>query len=301
MIDFTEIDYKSDGWELFARDYLVESGFFIDSTVNRGPDQGKDMLVIEHLRGLVGKYQMRWLVSCKHFAKSKKSVSETEEQNILERIKHFQADGFIGFYSTLAATGLSSRLDALKKNGEVEDFRIFDGKLIENALVTVGYSHLMMRYFPKSYEIVKPLHLITSQYEPLSCEVCGKDLLRKLMVTENAGNLVYVEDMAAGPPTKYYAVYAVCRGECDDVIQDRAKAMKRMTGWKSLQDLIIPVEFLRYVLTTVNRIRDGNDVYTDEAYAQEKAIMISLAQKVLRMTTERERDRFAELVSTPIY
>ncbi len=45
----------------------------------------------------------------------------------------------------------------------------------------------------------------------------------------------------------------------------------------------------------MNRIRDGNDVYTDEAFRKEKAILIALAQKVLRHTTEGERERFREL------
>src|SRR5262245_57290916 len=118
MIDFTEIPHDSDGWELFARDFLVERGVYIDWTVDRGADQGKDMVAVEQLKGSLGRYRMRWLVSCKHFATSGRSVSATDEQNVLDRIKEFKADGFIGFYSTLASAGLNTRLRALRDNGD---------------------------------------------------------------------------------------------------------------------------------------------------------------------------------------
>ena len=70
-----------------------------------------------------------------------------------------------------------------------------------------------------------------------------------------------------------------------------------MSGWASISDLVIPIEFLRYVLATMNRIRDGKDIYTDEAFKKEKTILIALAQRVLRATTEGERARFKELMS----
>jgi len=46
MIDYTEIPYDSDLWELFARDFLTEFGFHIETPPDRGPDAGKDLLVI---------------------------------------------------------------------------------------------------------------------------------------------------------------------------------------------------------------------------------------------------------------
>jgi hypothetical protein len=92
MIDFTEITYDSDDWELFARDFLAEIGFTIESPPDRGPDQGKDMLVLETVSGKLHHYTFRWLVSCKHFATSGKAVNESkDEPNILERMRAFQA------------------------------------------------------------------------------------------------------------------------------------------------------------------------------------------------------------------
>lgn len=105
MIDFTEIQ-NGEVWELFARDFLEAYGFYIESPPSRGADDGKDMLVTERLGGRLGTYEFKWLVSCKHKATSQRSVSEQDEQNILERLRAFGADGFIGFYSTIASSGL---------------------------------------------------------------------------------------------------------------------------------------------------------------------------------------------------
>src|SRR5687768_8219253 len=96
----------------------------------------------EELSGILGRYRFKWLVSCKHNAVSGISVSETEEPNILERVESFAADGFIGFYSTVPSAGLNTRLNALRNNESIKDFRIFDHKLIESYLVSVGFSTL---------------------------------------------------------------------------------------------------------------------------------------------------------------
>ena len=56
------------------------------------------MIISETIQGKLSTTQFRWLVSCKNFAKSGKSVNEnSDEQNILERCKSICADGFIGF------------------------------------------------------------------------------------------------------------------------------------------------------------------------------------------------------------
>ncbi|QDT23524.1 restriction endonuclease [Gimesia chilikensis] len=294
MIDYTEIDFRTDGWEQFARDFLVTRGFFIESTVDRGPDHGKDLLVTENLKGNLSSYQFRWLVSCKHNATSGKSVSEDDEPNILERLKHFKADGFIGFYSTLASSGLNSRLQALRENKEIKDYSIFDGRLIENLLMTTGYSPLMLQYFPNSYKNIRPLHLILDEYQPLKCKVCGKDLLMELYLKEHVGNLVH-----AKVGSEFHEAYVVCKVECDEVAEKQQHALERITQWADLDDLVMPIEFLRHIFTMVNRIRSGQDRYTDEAFDQAKNILISLAQRVLRHTTAEERQRFVELSQIP--
>jgi hypothetical protein len=299
MIDFKEIRNDDDTWELFTRDFLSELGFYIESPPSRGPDGGKDLLVTETIKGNIHRSEFRWLVSCKHYAHTSRSVNENDhEKNILERVKSFKADGFIGFYSTLASSGLGNRLNALKESKDIKDFDIFDGRKIVNYLITVGYSHLLMRYFPESYKSVKPLELVSDKYEPLPCLECGKDLLKELYKSEYNANIVYAYKYISGQPNKYEKVYCCCKA-CDGILQKKMRCMGFTTSWSDISDITMPVEFLRYIFATMNRIRYGNDIYTDDAYKEEKAILIALSQKVLRSTTIKERERFNLLRSLP--
>ena len=51
MIDFKEIPADGEVWEMFARDFLAETGFQIETPPDRGADGGKDLLVTERLVG----------------------------------------------------------------------------------------------------------------------------------------------------------------------------------------------------------------------------------------------------------
>ena len=51
MIDFKEIEQDGELWELFARDFLQQIGYYVETTVDRGPDGKKDLIVSEHLKG----------------------------------------------------------------------------------------------------------------------------------------------------------------------------------------------------------------------------------------------------------
>ena len=51
MIDFKEIHQDGEVWELFSRDFLTEIGFYVESSVDRGPDGKKDLIISEQLKG----------------------------------------------------------------------------------------------------------------------------------------------------------------------------------------------------------------------------------------------------------
>ncbi len=68
-------------------------------------------------------------------------------------------------------------------------------------------------------------------------------------------------------------------------------------GWNDVSDLVIPMAYINYLFDTMNRIRMGLYVFTDDAYEKYKKILIALSQKVLRYTTEIEKERFLELLS----
>ena len=296
MINYKEIS-TSDYWEMFARDFLQKLGFQIESPPDRGPDGGKDILAIEEIQGALYKGRMRWLVSCKHFANSGNSVSERDEPNILERLASFKAQGFIGFYSTIPSSSLNARLRQLKENNKIREYRIFDNKLIENYLITPGFSRLMFRYFPESYKKIKPLHLITSNYEALKCDYCGKDLLMSLFQEEYASLIAFVEKYNSEKNVSYIKdIYCACKGECDRTLRFDAQSKGYITMWADISDLVIPIEFLRFIFGRMEGLRNGSEVYSDVAYKKLIKIIITLAQKVLRFTTEEERQRVIELL-----
>jgi hypothetical protein len=298
MINFTEIQ-DSEAWELFARDFLSEIGFYIESSPDRGADAGKDMLASEELSGKLGKYRFRWLVSCKHNATSGRAVNENDEQNIIERVKSFEADGFIGFYSTVPSAALNTRLRSLQVRGEIRDFRMFDHQLIENYLIRVGYSNLVMRYFPESYKLLRPLHQVSSDYIALACKVCGKDLLEQLYHEEYGGLVGFVQAPVddENPDRLIEEVYWACKGQCDQIIERRLERSHKFTTWDDISDLVIPIYFLRFIFSVQNSIYHGNKRFSEKAFEQLKEFIAALAQKVLRETTPKERERVGELIS----
>jgi hypothetical protein len=143
LIDFKEIPKANTGngdqdtFELFARDFLKIIGYTVIEEPARGADGGKDLIVLEKRVGVGGESYVRWLVSCKHFAhnhkgKIGKSVTPNDEQNISDRVKSKNCDGFIGFYSTIPSEGLMNILKGLSpKIGH----QVFDWNKIESLIV----------------------------------------------------------------------------------------------------------------------------------------------------------------------
>lgn len=165
MINFNEIplansgEGNQDSFELFARDFLKQSGYKIISEPSRGPDGGIDILLEEQRDGNSGQTTIiRWLVSCKHYSHSGQSITPSIEKNIVDRVKAADCHGFIGFYSTISSTGLNERLQALLISSGIS-YIVFDSKKIESEIL--GYTSMeliFMRYFPESYKKWKELY-----------------------------------------------------------------------------------------------------------------------------------------------
>jgi len=141
IVDFGEItpgnltNGKQDDFELFARAFLEEQGCEIIRDVARGADGGVDLVVVEPLKGVSSKVKLgiTWLVSVKHKHHSGKSVSPTDELNILERVRSNNCDGFMGFYSTLPSTNLGKLKDTINEiYWKIYDWRSIEKELIKN-------------------------------------------------------------------------------------------------------------------------------------------------------------------------
>lgn len=170
LINFKEIprantgEGNQDTFELFARDLLTEIGYQVIEEPARGADSGKDLIIQEKRTGIGGETDFRWLVSCKHFAHNNKgkkgqSVTPADEENILDRVKSKNCDGFIGFYSTVASESLMNTFRGLSRQ---IGYQTFDSEKIESLIV--GYrerENLFLRYFPNSYKVWKDLYYYT--------------------------------------------------------------------------------------------------------------------------------------------
>jgi hypothetical protein len=143
---------EQDTFELFARDFLELFGFKALSGPDRGADLGRDLIVQETRTGVAGETIVRWLVSCKHKAHSGQSVGLSDESDILDRVQIHNCSGFIGCYSTIPASSLTQKLEALKTNTPSFDFQIFDREKIESIILSTGPGQgIAQRYFPSSY------------------------------------------------------------------------------------------------------------------------------------------------------
>lgn len=154
-INFKEIPQANTGegnqdtFELLARDFLFVLGYKIEEGPSRGPDGGKDLIVLEPMSGILSSTNRKWLVSCKHFAHSGKSVGTNDEVDIIVRVEKSSCDGFMAFYSTIPSSTLQDTLTKLKDRMAIE---VLDGAKIEHFLVNdQNLEKVAARYFPVSY------------------------------------------------------------------------------------------------------------------------------------------------------
>lgn len=305
-IDFKEIPEahlgsgKQDTWELLSSDLLELIGYKIIERPSRGADGGKDLVVEETRKGIAGTTKVRWLVSCKHFAHSGKSVGVSEEANILDRVSAKNCQGFIGFYSTLPSSALATRLKELESKIETQ---IFDRERIEGHLLANDRgTRLAERYVPDSFQSWKtrnpcPVNLFGHK-EPLACDFCGADLLRPepggilalwRLFGDNQQNGVYVD------------AHKSCKGRCDSMLQGRIRAehgSQLSDGWLELSDLCVPLLFIDRVMATLNGLQSG-DKWSEQAFMKLKHVLIHTYQHNIREASPEEQTLIQDLLQTP--
>ncbi|QPQ30418.1 restriction endonuclease [Lysinibacillus sp. JNUCC 51] len=313
VLDFLEIAQankptgKQDTFELFARDFFKMLGFEILEGPDRGQDGGRDLILLEKRPGIIGNTEVRWMVSCKHKAHSGKSVTDSDEQDISDRLTAHNASGFIGFYSTVISSPLGRKLEALKLRGY--EVLIFDNERIETQLLENSKGKdIARRYFIKSFTKWEsfqnePANLF-NEYEPLRCKYCEKDLLDRKIIDESI--IVFVEDIKFSEEnnyekSKYVDIYFSCKGRCDSVLEHHYLQQNCITKWEDISDIIIPNKYLSWNMAVLNRVRDGEDVYTDEAFSKLKQFILKVSQLVVKNRSEEQTERLRQLASIPSY
>ena len=302
LLDFKEIAQANlanglqDTFELFARDFFMMLGFQIKEGPDRGQDGGRDLIISEKREGILGDTEIDWLVSCKHKAHSGKAVLDNDEIDIKGRVEVHGTKGFIGFYSTIISSPLTRKLDGLKRHFDV---KVFDRELIEKILLENPKGKIIAkRYFPISFskweeDHPKPANIF-SEYIPLSCHYCGKDLL-----PQGDGIIVFKEDRKIDT---YVAFLWCCKGKCDRNLKKKYNAMGFLdAGWEDISDILIPGKYLSWNIAILNRIQGGIDKYNDEAFESLKQFILRASQMVLKSQNEEQIRRLMDLSTIPDY
>lgn len=309
ILDFKEIPeaHKASGlqdtFELFSRDFLSFMGYKIITDPDRGADGGVDLIVEEKRTGVGGETNIKWLVSCKHKAFSGNSVSPTDDANIRDRVEAKGCHGFIGFYSTLASTGLSTILEGIK--GKLE-YQVFDKEKIEGQLLHSAKGlEIAERYFPISlseWRTEKPQPAkIFIEKPSLQCKVCEKELLEQ---DDNGVITLWHRKRKDYEKEKEHIdhVFWTCRGRCDSILAQsiRSQNSQLVDGWEDISDVMIPIIFLKWVMSTMNEQRNGV-VYSDEAFESLKDFILQVSPYVFRHLTAKETERVKSLSMIPSY
>lgn len=303
ILDFKEIPKAheanglQDTFELFSRDFLSFMGYKIITDPDRGADGGVDLIVEEKRTGVGGETNIKWLISCKHKIFSGKSVSPTDDANIRDRVEANKCQGFVGFYSTLASSGLSKNLEGMKDKFE---YQIFDKEKIEGQLLYSSEGlKIAERYFPISiqeWKKPKPIKIFNSETS-IKCENCKKELLEM----DTKGIIVIWQDYTRKKEegkTFYEKIYPCCKGYCDRKLKMKFKQVGWLDSWKGISDIIIPTGYLKLFISFTNGIHGGKQ-YSDEAYIEMRYLMLNIFPYISRELTTKEKQRLDDLLMIP--
>ncbi|RKE37217.1 restriction endonuclease [Paraburkholderia sp. BL23I1N1] len=306
-LDFTEIASPTTGkdrdqFELFAREFLTMKGFAILTDPDRGPDAGRDLVIEETRTGIAGETKVRWLVSCKHNANSGVSVLQSVENDIRDRIETHDCAGFVGFYSTVPSSGLATKLRALEKTYPTI---VFDREKIEAALLASREGLLLARRFmPVSSSLWEKDHpkaaKIFSDEPSLQCKACGKELLGEHPAGIVVGWRTYSESYDPSFKPKHEYVYWCCKGRCDDRLEAQYRKPGLIDGWEDIPDLVIPIVYIRWVMSTLNELQ-GSEQYSKEAFEATKELLLNLFPMVAREPSAQNHERIQSLSAIPSF
>ncbi|QQS34788.1 MAG: restriction endonuclease [Ignavibacteriales bacterium] len=153
VIDFTELKgyVKGEHFEALIREIAKQLGLSV-SWSGRGADEGKDLIFTEIRKGAISNNVSKWLVQCKDFSKTGKSVNENDVGAITDKVKQHKADGYLLATTTVVSSGLMKKLEALdiSKGGEIF-IKVWDYSELVGYLSREEFKDITKQYLPESY------------------------------------------------------------------------------------------------------------------------------------------------------
>ncbi|MDY7041673.1 MAG: restriction endonuclease, partial [Chloroflexota bacterium] len=113
MFDFRQIESGED-FELLCEDLLRAMGYTIEAPVSRGPDLGRDIIVSKTVTDEMGFTESyRYLIECKHYARSGKSVREEDIGSPIARMGTHNCNRYILITSTVPSEKVRIQLSTI--------------------------------------------------------------------------------------------------------------------------------------------------------------------------------------------
>lgn len=184
MIDLKLIPNGED-FEFFCRDLLEGIEISILQNPSRGPDGKKDLIIQVETKNSFGKREIdKYLVQCKHKAKSNRSIYERELGDIRSACKNNKVDGYFLITSTTPSVSVQNILIAIQEEG-IYKTHFWDKMLIEKYLKKCKNSLEILESYDllKTHEIIN-FHAINKQESSILQKIFN-ELQREIEITNN--------------------------------------------------------------------------------------------------------------------
>jgi formylglycine-generating enzyme required for sulfatase activity len=144
-IDFTLIDAEE--FELLCEDLLQAMGFSIEAKVARGPDLGKDIIASYRTADRAGFSEIHhYLIECKHYAKSGRSVREKDLGSPIARMGTHDCDRYVLITSTVPSEQARKQLTSIPST--VPHYQATTWSKGDLARLLDEHPEVRERYFP---------------------------------------------------------------------------------------------------------------------------------------------------------
>jgi len=178
------------------------------------------------------------------------------------------------------------------------DVQVFDGERIEKCLLSATNGVLLARrYFPRSikkWQTENPRPADVSLKAPkLLCHHTGVDLLDP----HPQGIIVLGDTLNKDGKPMIEDVYWCTKGAADRALEKRFVDRGLMTSWDDIPDIIIPLVYLKWVMTIMNQMEHGGISAT--AIGKLRTFLLALFPYVAREMTSREKERLKDLFLIP--
>lgn len=149
-----EIDFGQLTWEQFEKlcvDLLEAEGFMnVMASGGAGGDQGRDISAEELITSRTGKqWILQWMVQCKHYAASGRSVGHREVADIIDFLSTHDADGLLVITDTNLTASLVKKLEKFDRDKKHPYKAVFWNGHRLRKLLLERHLNLLARYFSK--------------------------------------------------------------------------------------------------------------------------------------------------------